>query len=455
MAKPIISVVEMGAKPNSPEVQTAAFQAALDKAFVVGGATVEVPAGRYYIGGVRLRSNTTLLLRTGAEIYGTRNPEDYCFIHKDELEPLPEDQLTDKPWEPFVKGVQRCYDFMVKAGGRWNNGIIRAFGAENIAVIGEPGSIIDGQDCYDEIGEERYRGPHGISMHQCHGVTFKGYTIRNTGDWAHSVFFSTDIYMDGVTVLAGHDGIHCTCCTNLRIMNSEFYTGDDCVAGFGNVNTLVSNCICNTACSGLRFGGTNALIRDCKFYGPAKHFFRGSLSLEEKKNGAQALIPKRVNMLSVFTYYADFSVDIPEQPGNIVIENCTVDNVDRFLHYNYSGNERWQAHRPLESVKFENIQATGIGMPLTAYGAKDVPITLTMRNIAVSFREEVENTAFLHTAHVDRILLENVAVNKRCDAPLIKCWTEGGDFVFRNVSYGVPEADWVCHTEEPFVCKAI
>jgi len=162
-----------------------------------------------------------------------------------------------------------------------------------------------------------------------------------------------------------------------------------------------------------------------------------------------------VNMLSVFTYYADFSVDIPEQPGNIIIENCTVDNVDRFLHYNYSGNERWQAHRPLESVKFENIQATGIGMPLTAYGSKDVPITLTMRNIDVSFREEVENTAFLHTAHVDRILLENVNVNKRCDAPLIKCWTEGGDFVMRNVRYDLPENEWICHTDEPFVCKAI
>lgn len=146
----------MGAAPNSDQLQTAVFQAALDKAFILGGATVEVPAGRYYVAGVRLRSNTTLLLRSGAEIYGTRNPEDYCFIQDDTLEPLPEDQRTDKPWEPFVKGVQRCYDFMVKAGGRWNNGIIRAYGAQNIAIIGEPGSVIDGQDCYDEIGEERY-----------------------------------------------------------------------------------------------------------------------------------------------------------------------------------------------------------------------------------------------------------------------------------------------------------
>lgn len=92
-------------------------------------------------------------------------------------------------------------------------------------------------------------------------------------------------------------------------------------------------------------------------------FRRGSLSLEEKISGAEAHRPHRVNMLSVFTYYADFSVEIPEQPGNIVITDCTVENVDRFLHYNFSGNERWQAHRPLASVRFSGINATGIGLP--------------------------------------------------------------------------------------------
>lgn len=455
MGKSVISVLDIGVKQGSSELQTAAFQAALDKAWSIGGAVVQVPAGRYYISSLRLRSHTTLYLCAGAELYASRDPELYNIVNDDSLEPLSEQQLTDKPWEPFVKGVQRCYDFMVKPGGRWGNAIIRAINAEDVAIIGEPGSVIDGQDCYDAIGEERYRGPHGISMHNCRGITFKGYTIQNTGNWAHCIFDSLDILMDGVTVLAGHDGIHCTSCTNLRIMNSEFYTGDDCIAGFGNINTLVSNCICNTACSGLRFGGTNALIRDCKFFGPAKYFFRGCLSLEEKQQGARVVKAPRTNMLSVFTYYADFSVDIPEQPGNIIIQNCTVDNVDRFLHYNYSGNERWQAHRPLESVKFDHIQATNIGMPLTAYGSPDVLLTMVMRNVDVTFRENVENTAFLHAANYDRILLENVKIRKRKDAPLVKSWTQGGQILFRNVSYDAPENEWLIYTDEPFICKAI
>ena len=132
-----------------------------------------------------------------------------------------------------------------------------------------------------------------------------------------------------------------------------------------------------------------------------------------------------------------------------------VENVDRFLHFNFSGNERWQSHRPLESVKFENIKATGVGMPLTAYGSAETPVTLTMRNLDVSFRDDVENTAFLHVANFDRILLENVNIQKNPDAPLVKSWTEGGQIIFRNVNYAAPEDQWVNYTDEPFVCKSI
>lgn len=449
-----ISVWETGAVPGSGALQTAAFQAALDAVWKAGGGIVEVPAGRYEIGSIRLRSHTTLYLRANAELYGSRDPEDYRILPNEQLEPLREDWKTEKCWEPFVKGVPRCYDFL-KPGGRWGNAMIRAIDAEDIAIIGEPGAVIDGRDCYDPKGEESYRGPHGISMHHCRGITLRGYTIRNTGNWAHCLNDSRNILMDGVTVLAGHDGIHCTSCENLRIQNSEFYTGDDCIAGFGNINTLVSGCVCNTACSGLRFGGTNALIRDCKFFGPAKYFFRGSLSLEEKINGAQAHRPHRVNMLSVFTYYADFSVEIPEQPGNIVITDCRVEQVDRFLHYNFSGNERWQSHRPLASIRFSHIDARGIGMPLTAYGSGDVPLDLCLKDVKASFREDAGSTPFLHTANFDRIVLEDVEIRKRCDAPLIKSWTKGGSLIFRNVRYGVPESQWVCYTDEPFVCKSI
>ena len=196
------------------------------------------------------------------------------------------------------------------------------------------------------------------------------------------------------------------------------------------------------------------LVRDCRFFGPARYFFRGSLSLEEKINGAEAHRPHRTNMLSVFTYYADYSVDIPERPGDILIKNCTVENVDRFLHFNFSGNERWQSHRPLASIAFEDIDADGIGMPLTAYGSADDPLELAMRRVKVSFREDVSGTAFLHTANYRKITLEDVAVSGLSDAPLIKSWSRGGQIVLDRVDCGLPKERLVEYTDEPFKCKA-
>ena len=94
-------------------------------------------------------------------------------------------------------------------------------------------------------------------------------------------------------------------------------------------------------------------------------------------------------------------------------------------------------------------------MPLTAYGSAEVPLLLTMRDVNVSFREGVVNTAFLHAANFDRILLENVRIEKENDAPLIKTWTQGGQIVLRNITCGIPEENRVVYTEEPFICKAI
>lgn len=458
MSKLIVSILETGAVPNVGELQTDAIQQALDKVFLAGGGTVTVPAGKYHIGSIRVRSNTTLYLEAGAELYGSRDPLIYDIMAKDTVEPLAPEYLTDKPWEkpnrenPFA----RDYSFMRIVGSHWNNGMIRIAFAENVAIVGERGALIDGRDCYDAAGEERYRGPHGISVWYSKNISFSGYTIRNTGNWAHSVWYCQNLTCEGVTAEAGHDGIHMTRCENIIIRNSEFYTGDDCVAGFGNINTLVENCVLNTACSGLRFGGTNALIRNCRFYGPAKFFFRGSLSLEEKISGAAvANQPHRINMLSVLTYYADFSVDIPEQPDNIVITDCTVENTDRFLHFNFSGNETWQKNRPLRTLTMANIKATGISMPLTAYGSPEVPLIMTLKNIDLAFREGSRNVPFLHTANYERILLENVCIDNDASTPVVKAWTKDGEIVLRNVECQTAENEQIVFTDEPFVCKSI
>ena len=455
MKKMVVSIIEYGAESDSKNLQTDKIQAAIDDCFQAGGGEVRIPEGRWLTGGLMLRSNITLHLLENAVLVGSKNPEDYFGYLHDTVDPLPDEMITDGLWNPAVIGAERDYRFMRIPGSRWNNALIKAVNAKNVQIIGEKGSVLDGSDCYDELGEEHYRGPHCINMYYCENITLKGYTVKDSANWAHAIFYSDNISAQNLSVLAGHDGIHVTVCNNVKITDCNFYCGDDCIAGFANVNVLVENCELNSACSAFRFGGTNVLIEKCHMYGPCKYLFRGSLTTEEKKNGIKPSVEgHRNNMLSAFTYYSDFTFEIKQQPGNIVIRDCRIDYADRFLHYNYSGNERWQQNRPLASMSFENIRATDISMPLTAYGDKEVLLKLTMKNVEISLREGYEDIVLMNACNYEKIKLENMNLTNYAGETLIKTWSDG-DIELKEVHSNHLNDQLVKKAEERFNCGAI
>ena len=459
----IYSILDFGARADGT-VCTSSIQSAIDAAFRDGGGTVEVPAGTFLTGGVRLRSRVTLLLRSGSVLKGTRNPLDYEYHLTDPIEPIAETLARTVCRAPASQ--QPGFDYEHEVTRRWTNGLIRLIGADEAAILGEPGSVIDGSDCYDETNEEHYRGPHAISAHLCRNLRFEGYTVRNSANWAHAVFDSQNITLENIEVLAGHDGAHFTNCDNVTLHHCAFYTGDDCIAGIDLCNVTVTDCVCNTACSAFRLGGTNVRIAHCHLYGPAKYLFRGSLSKEEKAASAPSAentdgretdaLGHRYNMLSAFTYYADFTRAIREQPGNIVLSDCKIEHTDRLLHYNYSGNETWQKNRPLQSLTFENVEASGISMPLTAYGDPEVPLSLTFRNCSVAFRADASlraDVAFMHLCHFDRVLLDHVSVDNPGTSPLVKTWSDNGELTMRDCTFTGSSA--VVAADEPFFARAI
>ena len=409
-------ITDFGAKADGT-LQTDKIQSAIDACFLAGGGEVIIPSGTFLIGSIRLRSNVTLYLKSGATLKGSRNPEDYFGYLNDAVEPLSESEITNAGYcglwniwgETAYDSSDARYNFKRIAGSRWNNAVIRAINAENIAIIGEENSFIDGDNCYDAIGEEDYRGPHAITFFNVKNINLVGYSVQHSANWAHNLLFCENITVKNIKVFAGHDGFDASVCENITIKDSEFYTGDDCIAGFGNVNVRVSNCILNSACSAFRFGGTNVFVTDCKIFAPAKYAFRGSLKKEEKEQGIIATPDRaRANMLSAFTYYADYSLPIEFEPGNIVIKNCTIDGADKLLHYNFSGNEFWQRYRPLKNINFEDLTVTGLKAPSVAYGTNDEPIELSLKNIDATFVDGSKTKEFLVVNNCKKLNVENV-----------------------------------------------
>ena len=390
---------------------TGEIQSAIDTVFLAGGGTVRIAEGDYCIGGIRLRSHVKLYLESGAKLIGSRDISKYFILEKDRIEPVDSSLISHERW---YRSDSTSKDTIWRyPGNRWNNALIRIYKAEDVAIIGEPGSLIDGCNPYDPEGEEQYRGPLGINAISCRRLYFRGYTINNTGNWAHRLVDVDGFTFDDVTCLGGHDSVHFNGCDNVLIENCTFKTGDDCIAGFDNHKVTVRNCYINSSCSAFRFGGNDVLVERCTIKGPGEWGFRGTLTKEQKIAGAPTPPGSslgRTNMLSFFTYYADGTHPIRDFARRIVLRDCMVENTDRFLHYNYN-NEQWQRGVPLTDITFERVKAKGIKLPLCACGAKgyDVKLNLTLRDCDIAFAEDVD--ALIRGAYIGEINLENVNVS--------------------------------------------
>ena len=270
-----ISIIDCGATANADTLQTMFIQNAIDKCFLAGGGEVIVPEGIFKTGGIRLRSNVTFRLLKGAKIVASRDINDYQVYYKhDELNPIPEDVLPVTHTAEIFKRVD-CR--------RWFTALIQAYNEKNIAIIGEEGSLIDGQNCYDPDGEEDFRGPHCVFFIKTENVKFKGYTIENSSNWAHGFWSCKNISCEEITVLGGHDGIHFMCSDDIEVKKCKLFTGDDCIAGLDLNNMRVQECELNSACHAFRLSGTHIRVSNCHAFGPGYYAWRGSLTKEEQK----------------------------------------------------------------------------------------------------------------------------------------------------------------------------
>lgn len=245
------------------------------------------------------------------------------------------------------------------------NAIIRAYKAENIKIIGEKDSVIDGKDLYNPDGEEGYRGPQAICMTYCKNLEFGGYTVKDSANWAHTIHKCENIFAHDLTVLGGHDGFHVRICKNILVEDCEFYTGDDCIAGYVNENMVVRNCMLDCACSAMRLGGTDILIDNCRTHAPSKYGFRGSLSNEEKAVSASTNEKCRHTQHTPFLYFCDFPAKVTKPQGNIVIQNCVFEQPNSFFRLRFG--QQWCTNRSLVDITFRNCKCTGVSLPIDLY----------------------------------------------------------------------------------------
>lgn len=403
--------------------ETSIIQARIDAASATGGGCVRLARGDHEVGTLFLKSGVRLHLEAGARLVGSRDPEDY---------------VVDLSSCGLAANVTR----------RWSNSIIRIVNANDVAITGEAGSEICGRNCYDAFGEEGFRGPHAITAFNVTNLFLSGYTVRDAGNFSIYAWKCSAVHVLDVEVHGGHDGFDFFFCRDVLIEKCRIYSGDDCVAGFANRFLTVRDCMVNSACSYFRLGGNDILVENCCGSAPAENPHRWTLAPEEKRLETTPAGSGRRTTLSVFTYFVGKSVKNPA--GKILFRNCRFSGVDRLIHYNLSGNERWQVGRGLKDVTFENVTAEGLSVPLVVYGTPEVPLELSARKCRLTFREKVN--ALLRGGHVGAINMTDVSV-ENLDGSFFQNWTESKPQIRLEDTTGVPSAieQMACK----FVCETI
>jgi len=259
------SILDYGADTKKTALENrAAIQSAIDAAFEAGGDIVQVPAGTYVTGNLRLKSNTVLRLEQGAILMGSSDYRDYDFTS------------TPVSWSSAVP---------VNGTGIEKNmiGFLWAEDAENIGIEG-PG-IIDGQGgnhIYFPHPDDPYkRRPMLVLFIHCKNIRISDITMRNPAMFNLLAVMSKRIWVKGVFVdsleTENGDGLDFDGCEDVMISDCLLEAGDDAISlkcthpGHACRNYTITNCILRSVWAGFRMGTessadmTEIVLSNCVF----------------------------------------------------------------------------------------------------------------------------------------------------------------------------------------------
>ncbi len=185
------------AATNGTTDDTTAINNAISAANAAGGGIVEFPSGTYLSGSIKILSNVTLQLDSGATIKGNSGK-----INAAESE--------NSSWSSYQDyGHDHFHDALIWADG-----------ASNIGITG-PGTI-DGNGALQTNTPSSGNGTKGVCLKQCDSVVLSGFTIKNGGWFGLFTQGTNNVVMTNVNIKDSNQR------DAFDLVNGQHYDISDC-----------------------------------------------------------------------------------------------------------------------------------------------------------------------------------------------------------------------------------
>ena len=287
------SIADFGAKTDGSKC-TEAIARTIAACAAAGGGRVVVPAGKWFTGAIRLKSDVELHLADGAEIVFSQDPEDYLptvFTSWEGMECWSYSPLIYAFGCTNVaitgKGLLRGYEGEWKDSFwyRWVPSSGPVFKSRHqLYMWGATDEPVANRDVLKALGNPELR-PHFIQFNRCRGIRLEDFRLRGSPFWTIHLYHSDDAVLRGLDVYAhgnNNDGVDIEMTRNVLVENCIFDQGDDGIViksgrnrdawrlNRPTENVVVRKCVLRnshtalTVGSELSGGARNILMEDCE-----------------------------------------------------------------------------------------------------------------------------------------------------------------------------------------------
>ena len=362
---------------------TEGLQALIDECAEAGGGQVRFTAGVYLTATLELKSNVALYLDAGAVIRGA----DDCKLYR------------NRYWEVTGESTEGFF-----TSPMWYDALICAYNQRDIAILGH--GLIDGSDCMNPIGEQEFRGPHGVFFYGCEGIALEGVSIVRSGNYSTMFKRCVGARIDGLHIFGGQDALRAFYCRDFEVSNCDFRTGDDCISGSMNRDMWFHDCLLNTPGGNtFLFGCVNLRVQRCKLWS------QGEYPATFKTNKRYS------NSWTGFAMLHDSGDPGAMVSDNWLLEDVELENIETVFRHDRS---LYFEDGDVGRVVIDGIRAVNYIYPITLTGKPGDPMDFTLRNGTFIRRtdDDKPDKAFLRAEHIAALTLENVTVENG-DSPVI------------------------------------